>query len=55
VNFLPTVCKFNAQYYTNWILFKIAGWRRRSWGTRPPKLWIHGNNALPHTAKVSMD
>jgi histone-lysine N-methyltransferase SETMAR len=55
VNFLPTGCKFNAQYYTNRILFEIAGWRRRSGGTRPLKLWVHADNARPHTAKVSMD
>jgi hypothetical protein len=28
VNFLPTGCKFNAQYDTNRILLEISGWRR---------------------------
>jgi histone-lysine N-methyltransferase SETMAR len=55
VNFLPTGCNFNAQHYTNRILFKMAGWKRRSWGTQPSKLWVHANNARPHTPKVSMD
>jgi hypothetical protein len=55
VNFLPTGCKFNAQYSTNRMLLEISGWRRRSSGTRPPKLWVHADNVRPHTAKVSMD
>jgi hypothetical protein len=52
---LPKGRKFNAQYYTNNILVAISDWRRQAGGTRPNKLWVHSDNARPHTAKMSRD
>jgi hypothetical protein len=43
------------QYYTNDILIAISDWRRQTGGTRPNKLWVHSDNARPHTAKMSRD
>jgi hypothetical protein len=31
----------------------ISNWRRQAGGTRPNKLWVHSDNAPPHTAKMS--
>jgi hypothetical protein len=51
-------------YYTNDILVAISDWRRQigqtrqigpTGGTRPNKLWVHSDNARPHTAKMSSD
>jgi hypothetical protein len=50
---LPKERKFNTQYYTNDILVAISDWRRQTGGIRPNKLWVHSDNALPHTAKMS--
>jgi hypothetical protein len=57
VKALPKWSKFNAQYYTNNILVAISDWRRLSWRTHQSKLWLwlHSDNAPPHTAKVSGD
>jgi hypothetical protein len=52
---LPKGRKFNAQYYTNGILVAISDWRRQTGGTRPNKLWVHSDNARPHTAKMLRD
>jgi hypothetical protein len=55
---LPKGRKFNAQYYTNDILVAFSDWRRQTGqtgGTRPNKLWVHSDNARPHTAKMSRD
>jgi hypothetical protein len=52
---LPKGRKFNAQHYTNDILITISDWRRQIGGTRPNKLWVHSDNARPHTAKMSKD
>jgi hypothetical protein len=51
---LPKGRKFNAQYDTNDILVAISDWRRQTGGARPNKLWVHSDNARPHTAKMSM-
>jgi hypothetical protein len=53
----PKRRKFNAilYYYTNDILVAISDWRRQTGGTRPNKLWMHSDNARPHTVKVSRD
>jgi hypothetical protein len=51
----PKGRKFNAQYYTNDILFAISDWSRQTGGTRPNKLWMHFDIAQPHTAKMSRD
>jgi hypothetical protein len=51
----PKGGKFNAQYYTNGIVVTISDWRRQTGGTRPNKLWLHSDNARPHTAKISRD
>jgi hypothetical protein len=40
-------------YYINDILVAISDWRRQTGATRPNKLWVHSNNARPHTAKMS--
>jgi histone-lysine N-methyltransferase SETMAR len=52
---LPKGRKFNTQYYTNYILVAISGWRRQTGGTGPNKLWVYSDNARPHTAKMSRD
>jgi histone-lysine N-methyltransferase SETMAR len=55
VKALPKWSKFNAQYYTNNILAAISEWRRLSRRTQQSKLWLHADNARPHTAKVSTE
>jgi histone-lysine N-methyltransferase SETMAR len=55
VTLLPRWSKFNAQYYTNNILGAISDWRRLSGRTQQGKLWLHADNARPHTAMVSTD
>jgi hypothetical protein len=55
VKTLPKSSKFNAQYYTNNLFVAISDWRRLSGRTQQSKLWLHADNALPHTAKVSTD
>jgi hypothetical protein len=52
---LPKGRKFNAQYYINDILVAISDWRRQTGGTRPNKLWVHSDNARPHTVKMPRD
>jgi histone-lysine N-methyltransferase SETMAR len=52
---LPKGRKFNVQYYTNDILIAISDWRRQTGGTRPNKLWVHSDNARPHTPKMPRD
>jgi histone-lysine N-methyltransferase SETMAR len=54
VKALPKWSKFNAQYYTNNFLVAISDRRRLSVRTHQSKLWLwlHGDNARPHTAKV---
>jgi hypothetical protein len=47
--------KFNGDYYIDNILVAISDWRRLTQGTRQNKLWIHADNARPHTTKVSTD
>jgi hypothetical protein len=51
----PKGRKFNAQYYANDILVATSDWRRQTGGTRLNKLWVHSDNAQPHTAKMSRD
>jgi hypothetical protein len=55
VDALPKAGKFNAHYYTGNIIYAILIWRQAEGGTRPSKLWVHADNARPHTAKVSAD
>jgi hypothetical protein len=52
---LPEGRKFNPQYYANDILAAISDWRWQTGETRPNKLWVHSDNARPHTAKMSRD
>jgi hypothetical protein len=52
---IPKGCKFNAQYYINDILVAISDWRQQAGGTRPNKLWVHSDDARPHTVKMSSD
>jgi hypothetical protein len=42
-------------YYTNNILVAIPDWGKQTEGTQPNKLWVHSDNARPHTAKMSRD
>jgi hypothetical protein len=49
----PKGRKFNGQYYTNDILVAISDWRWQTGGTQPNKLWVHSDNARPHTTKMS--
>jgi hypothetical protein len=55
VKVLAKWSKFNAQYCTNNILVAIPDWRRLSGRTQQSKLWLwlHADNAGPHTARVS--
>jgi hypothetical protein len=39
--------------YINDILVAISDWRLQTGGTRPNKLWVHSDNARPHTTKMS--
>jgi hypothetical protein len=39
----------------NDILVAISDLRRQTGGTWPNKLWVHSDNARPHTAKMSSD
>jgi hypothetical protein len=52
---LPKGRKFNTQYYPNNILVAISDWRWQTGETRPNKLWVHSENAWPHTVKMSRD
>jgi hypothetical protein len=52
---LPNGRKFNAQYYANDILVAISDWKQQTEETRPNNLWVHSDNAPPHTAKMSRD
>jgi hypothetical protein len=52
---LPKGREFNVQYYTNDIGVAISDWRKQTGETRPNKLWVHSDNARPHTAKMSRD
>jgi hypothetical protein len=51
----PKWSNLNAQYYTNNILVAISDWRRVSGRTQESKLWLHADNARPHTARVWSD
>jgi hypothetical protein len=42
-------------YYTNDIVVAISDWRRKTGVTRSNKLWVHSDNAGPHTAKMLRD
>jgi histone-lysine N-methyltransferase SETMAR len=48
-------CTTLYKYYTNDILVAISDWRRQTGGTWSNKLWVHSDNARPHTAKMSRD
>jgi hypothetical protein len=52
---LPKGRQFHPQYYINAILVAISDWRRQTGGTQLNKLWVHSDNARPHTAKMSRD
>jgi hypothetical protein len=52
---LPKGRKFNTQHCTNEILVASLDWRRQTGGTWPNKLWVHSDNAQPHTAKMPRD
>jgi hypothetical protein len=41
--------KSNAQYYTNNTLVAISDWRPLSGRMQQSKLWLHADNARPHT------
>jgi hypothetical protein len=43
------------QDYPNDILVAISDWKRQTGETWPNKLWVHCDNAWPHTAKMSRD
>jgi hypothetical protein len=55
VKALPKWTKFNAQYETNNVLVAISDWSRLRWRTQQRKLWLwlHADNARPHTATLS--
>jgi hypothetical protein len=56
VKALPKRSKFNAQYHSNNILVAISDRRRLSGRTQQSKLWlwVHANNARPHTAECRL-
>jgi hypothetical protein len=53
VNSLPKGFKFNASYYVTQILDLLSKWRRTQVGRTNRKLIVHGDNARPHTAKMT--
>jgi hypothetical protein len=52
INVLPKgfKFKFNASYYITQILGLLSDWRRTQVGRTNRKLWVHADNARPHTA-----
>jgi hypothetical protein len=48
---LPKGMKFNADYYISHILGPLAEWRRSQVGGSDRRLYVHADNARPHTAK----
>jgi hypothetical protein len=54
INVLPKGFKFNASFYVTQILGPLSDWRRTQIGRTNRKLWIHADNARPHTATVTL-
>jgi hypothetical protein len=54
INVLPKRFKFNASFYVTQILGSLSDWRRTQVGRTNRKLWIHADNARPHTATVTL-
>jgi hypothetical protein len=54
INVLPKGFKFNMSFYVTQILGPISDWRRTQVGRTNRKLWVHANNARPHTATVTL-
>jgi transposase len=48
---LPKRMKFNPDYYISHILDPFAEWRRSPVGGSDRRLYVHADNARPHTAK----
>jgi hypothetical protein len=53
INVLPKGFKFNASFYVTLILSLLSDWRRTQVGRTNRKLWVHADNARPHTATVT--
>jgi hypothetical protein len=54
INVLPKGFKFNASYYVTQILGPISDWRITQVRRTNRKLWVHADNARPHTATVTL-
>jgi hypothetical protein len=54
INVLPKGLKFNASFYITQILGPLSDWRRTQVGRTNRKLWVHADNARPHTATVTL-
>jgi histone-lysine N-methyltransferase SETMAR len=52
---LPKGSKFNAGYYISAILEQLAQLPGPRGGERRGKLFVHADNARPHTARISLD
>jgi len=52
---LPKGSKFNAGYYVSAILEQLAQLPGPRGGERRGKLFVHADNARPHTARMSLD
>jgi histone-lysine N-methyltransferase SETMAR len=54
INVLSKWFKFNASFYVTQILGLLSDWRRTQVGRTNRKLWVHADNARPHTATVTL-
>jgi hypothetical protein len=56
INFLPTgfKFKFNASFYVTQIFGPLSDWRKTQVGKTNRKLWVHAENARPHTATMTL-
>jgi hypothetical protein len=54
INVLSKKLKFNTSFYVTQILGRVSDWRRTQVGRTNRKLWVHVDNARPHTATVTL-
>jgi histone-lysine N-methyltransferase SETMAR len=54
INVVPKWFKFNASFYVTQILGLLSDWCRTQVGRTNHKLWVHADNARPHTATVTL-
>jgi histone-lysine N-methyltransferase SETMAR len=54
INILPKGFKLNASFYVTQILGRLSDSRRTQVGRTNRKLWVHADNARPHTATATL-